>query len=84
MTDTTNGYRAFSRNFLMDPRVRFDREEFRYYEVEQYLAWRAIRLGFRCCEIPVIRRYPEPGKRPVGGFPRSVRWSGTGRCLNLC
>jgi glycosyltransferase involved in cell wall biosynthesis len=70
MTDTTNGYRAFSRNFLMDPRVRFDREEFRHYEVEQYLAWRAIRLGFRCCEIPVIRRYPAPGKRPVGGISK--------------
>lgn len=70
MTDTTNGFRAFSRGFLEDPRVRFDQERFRSYEVEQYLAWKAIRLGCRYCEIPVVREYPAPQARRPGGVTK--------------
>jgi len=57
MTDTTNGFRAFSLRFLRDPRVHVFQNCFQKYELEQYLAWKAIRLGFRTCEIPVRRSY---------------------------
>jgi len=70
MTDTTNGFRAFRRDFLEDPRVHFDQERFRSYEVEQYLAWKAIRLGRRHCEIPVVREYPAPQARRPGGVTK--------------
>lgn len=60
MTDTTNGYRAFSSRFLSDPRVHIFQSAFQKYELEQYLAWKALRLGFKCCEMPVARRYPPP------------------------
>lgn len=60
MTDTTNGFRAFSRAFLEDERVHPFQEIFQQYELEQYLAWKALRLGYPCSEIPVARDYPEP------------------------
>ncbi|XXF80656.1 glycosyltransferase family 2 protein [Myxococcaceae bacterium GXIMD 01537] len=62
-TDTTNGFRAYSRRFLLDPRVAPFRDVFSRYELHYYLAIRAPELGYRVTELPVSRRYP--GKGPV-------------------
>lgn len=69
-TDTTNGFRAYSRRFLLDPRVLPFRDVFTAYELHYYLAIRAARLGFRVTEIPVTRAYPENGGTPtkIAGF----------------
>jgi hypothetical protein len=64
-TDTTNGFRAYSRRFLEDPRVAAFRDLFGGYELHYYLAIRAARLGYRVCEIPVARRYPAYGPTPT-------------------
>ncbi len=64
-TDTTNGFRAFSRAVLLDPRVQPWRDAFAHYELEYYLAWAACRFGFRTTEIPVTRAYPLAGKVPT-------------------
>jgi len=63
-TDTTNGFRAYSRRLLLDPRVQPFRTVFCAYELHYYLAIRAARLGFRVCEIPVTRIYPPAGPTP--------------------
>ncbi|HJT42157.1 MAG TPA: glycosyltransferase family 2 protein [Rhizomicrobium sp.] len=63
-TDTTNGFRALSRNFLLDKRVQPFREVFDTYNLHFYLSLMAPRLGFRVCEIPVTRRYPKTGQIP--------------------
>jgi hypothetical protein len=62
-TDTTNGFRAYSRRLLLDPRVAPFRDVFSRYELHYYLAIRAPALGYRVRELPVSRRYP--GKGPV-------------------
>jgi dolichol-phosphate mannosyltransferase len=64
-TDTTNGFRAYSRRLLADDRVQPLRDVFAAYELHYYLAIRAARLGFRVTETPVTRRYPETGKTPT-------------------
>jgi glycosyltransferase involved in cell wall biosynthesis len=64
-TDTTNGFRAYSRRLLSDPRVQPLRDIFMGYELHYYLAIRAARLGFRVTETPVTRRYPSSGKTPT-------------------
>jgi len=64
-TDTTNGFRAYSRRLLTDPRVQPLRDIFSGYELHYYLAIRAARLHFRVIETPVTRRYPEAGKTPT-------------------
>lgn len=64
-TDTTNGFRAYSRRLLEDPRVAPLRAVFDRYELHYYLAIRAARLGFRCVETPVTRAYPRGERTPT-------------------
>ncbi|MBH3441137.1 glycosyltransferase family 2 protein [Pseudomonas lutea] len=58
-TDTTQGFRAYSRKMLLDPRVAPFRDVFMTYELLAYLSYRVPKLGYRCVELPTIRRYPK-------------------------
>lgn len=58
-TDTTQGFRAYSRKMLLDARVAPFRDEFVTYELLAYLSYRVPRLEFRCLEWPTARRYPQ-------------------------
>ncbi len=73
-TDTTNGFRSFSRRLLVDPRVWPWRPTFRDYELPYYLAWAACRYGFRVAEIPVTRAYPGIGPVPTKMSPFRGHW----------
>lgn len=64
-TDTTAGFRAYSRALLLDPRVNPFRAIFAGYELHYYLAIRAAQLGFRVTEIPITREYPDNGPTPT-------------------
>jgi len=64
-TDTTNGFRGYSRKLLEDSRVAVFRDALIGYELHWYLAIRAAKLGFRVCETPVARRYPSYGPIPT-------------------
>ncbi|MDQ0890930.1 dolichol-phosphate mannosyltransferase [Paenibacillus sp. V4I9] len=63
-TDTTNGFRAHSRKFLMDSRLKPFRNVFSTYELLAYISAKAPRLGYKVVEIPVAREYPK-GKIPT-------------------
>ena len=58
-TDTTQGFRAYSRKMLLDDRIAMFRDVFMTYELLAYLSYRAPKLGYRCVELPTIRRYPK-------------------------
>ena len=64
-TDTTNAYRAYSREYLTHPEVRPLRDVFMGYELLAYLSVRATQLGLKACEVPVTRAYPASGKTPT-------------------
>ena len=64
-TDTTNAFRAYSRQYLTDERVKPLRDVFMGYELLAYLSVRATQIGYRACEIPVARKYPKAGKVPT-------------------
>lgn len=64
-TDTTNGFRAYSRRFLMDKKVAPFRSVFQRYELHYYLAIRAAQLGYRVKELPVTREYPRSERIPT-------------------
>lgn len=68
-TDTTQGFRAYSRRMLLDAQVAPFRDVFTTYELLAYLSYRAPNLGYRCLELPTTRRYPE-GDVPtkISGF----------------
>lgn len=63
-TDTTNGFRAYSKKYLLNPKVKPFREIFKKYELYLYLTIRASQIGLKTKEIPVARIYPK-GKTPT-------------------
>lgn len=64
-TDTTNGFRGYSRSFLLDERVQPFRDIFDTYELLAYLSVKGPRLGYRVTEIPVTRAYPRGEATPT-------------------
>jgi dolichol-phosphate mannosyltransferase len=61
VTDVTNGFRAYRLGILEDPRIRLDQEWLDRYELEYYLHWKAITLGYRVTEVGVSKTYPKSG-----------------------
>jgi dolichol-phosphate mannosyltransferase len=68
-TDTTQGFRAYSRRLLEDPKVDIFRDVFKCYELLAYLSYRAPKLGYRCIELPTTRIYPKGEKTPTKIVP---------------
>jgi dolichol-phosphate mannosyltransferase len=58
-SDTTNGFRAYSIRYLLDPRVQPFRFVFQRYELLFYLTVRAGQIGMKIGQVPVIRAYPK-------------------------
>lgn len=57
-TDTTQGFRAYSRRMLLDHKVAPFRDVFMTYELLAYLSYRVPKLGYLCKELPTVRIYP--------------------------
>lgn len=83
-TDTTNGFRAYSVKLLSDSRISIFREIFDGYELHYYLAVKAAKLGFRCIEIPVTRKYPATGAIPTKISPIRGNYQVIKRLVNVC
>lgn len=64
-TDTTNGFRAYSARYLLDPRVQPFRDVFQRYELLFYLTVRAGQIGMRIGDVPAVRRYPKRSPTPT-------------------
>lgn len=63
-TDITNGFRGYSRKYLLHPKVKPFRSVFVGYELNMYLTVRANQLGLKTEEVPAARVYPS-GKVPT-------------------
>lgn len=77
-SDVTNGFRAYRLALLDDPRVRVHQEWLDGYELEYYIHWKAITLGYRVIEVPVSKTYPDRKRgyskiRPVLDWWHMVR-----------
>ena len=73
LTETTNGFRAFRTTLLRDPRLDWRQSWLDKYELEPYLLFKAIRLGYRHVEVPVTKVYPPRQQgytkmRPITGW----------------
>lgn len=58
MTDTTNGFRAVRMSMLDDERINLNQQWLDHYELEPYLLYKAIMLGYKVIEVPVTKIYP--------------------------
>ena len=74
-TDTTQGFRAYSRKMLLDTKIGIFRDVFMTYELLAYLSYRAPKLGYRCVELPTVRRYPMTGDVPTKISGIKGNWS---------
>jgi dolichol-phosphate mannosyltransferase len=78
VSESTNGFRAFRTKLLDDPRINLDQDWLDEYELEPYLYWKTIRLGYRTSEVPVTKIYP-PKKvgytkmKPITGWWSMLR-----------
>lgn len=60
-TDPTNGFKGFSRRYLLDERMQVFRNIFKKFNMQFYLNYRPHRLGYKVLEIPASRIYAEDG-----------------------
>jgi dolichol-phosphate mannosyltransferase len=61
LTDVTNGFRAYKLSLLDDSRIDLDQKWLNRYELEYYLHYKALSLGYEYGEVPVAKRYPTDG-----------------------
>ncbi len=58
ITDSTNGFRAIDLALFDHPQIRLDQSWLDAYELEPYILYKALTLGFRVEEAPVSKIYP--------------------------
>ena len=82
-TDTTQGFRAYSRKMLLDPRIAPFRDVFSGYELLAYLSHQVPRLSYRCIELGTSRRYPK-GEVPTKISSVRGNWAVLQVLFNAC
>lgn len=58
LSESTNGFRAFRTKILLDKRINWHQKWLDKYELEVYLLFKVIKLGYRHQEVPVTKIYP--------------------------
>ncbi len=58
ITESTNGFRAVRMTVFDDPRIDLNQSWLDNYELEPYLLYKVLTLGYRHTEVPVTKIYP--------------------------
>lgn len=66
-TDVTNGFRAYRLGIFDDPRINIWQRWLDAYELEYYIHYKVLTLGYKMKEIPVSKSYPFKWK---GGYSK--------------
>jgi len=61
-TDVTNGFRAYRLDLLNDDRIDLAQSWLDHYELEYYMHYKAMTLGYRTSEVAVSKTYPQKGQ----------------------
>jgi len=69
VTDTTNGFRAIRLSIFKDERINLKQEWLDTYELEPYILWKAIALGYKFKEAFVTKIYPP---KKMGGYTKMI------------
>jgi dolichol-phosphate mannosyltransferase len=59
ITDSTNGFRAFRLSIFDDPRINLNQPWLDRYELEPYVFFKVLTLGYKVKEVAVTKIYPE-------------------------
>lgn len=66
-TDVTNGFRAFRLNIFSDPRMNINQSWLNSYQLEYYVHYKVLTLGYKTREVPVSKIYSWGNK---GGYTK--------------
>lgn len=66
-TDVTNGFRAYKASIFEDERINIWQSWLNRYELEYYLHYKVLTLGYKTKEVPVSKTYPY---RHKGGYSK--------------
>ena len=66
-TDVTNGFRAYKTEIFRDKRINIWQDWLDSYELEYYIHYKALTLGYKTREVPVSKIYPYRSK---GGYSK--------------
>jgi dolichol-phosphate mannosyltransferase len=66
-TDVTNGFRAYRLSLFDDPKIDIYQRWLDMYQLEYYIHYKALTLGYRVKEVPVSKIYPFSSK---GGYSK--------------
>jgi len=69
LTDTTNGFRAIRLSIFEDKRIDLNQEWLNTYELEPYILWKALTLGYKFKEAFVTKIYPP---KQLGGYTKMI------------
>jgi dolichol-phosphate mannosyltransferase len=58
-TDVTNGFRAYRTGILKNPKINVWQDWLNKYELEYYLHYKVLTLGYKFVEKPVSKVYPK-------------------------
>ena len=75
ITDSTNGFRAFRMSVFDDSRIFLDESWLDQYELEPYIFFKAIALGYNVTEVPVTKIYPPHEQSYTKMKPVTGWWS---------
>ena len=64
-SDVTNGFRAYRLTLFTDPRINIWQSWLDEYELEYYVHYKALTLGYKVKEVPVSKVY---GQNHKGGY----------------
>ena len=66
-TDVTNGFRAYKLKILLDRRFKISQSWLDDYQLEYYIHYKVLTLGYKTKEVPVSKVYPHSHK---GGYSK--------------
>lgn len=75
VTESTNGFRAIRCSVFGDERLDLDQRWLDEYELEPYLYYSVIRMGYDTAEVPVTKVYPPKALGQTKMKPLSGWWS---------
>lgn len=75
ITDSTNGFRGVRVSLCADARMDINQPWLDRYELEPYLFYKAIKLGYKVKEVPVRKIYPPKNEGYTKMKPFSGWWS---------
>jgi dolichol-phosphate mannosyltransferase len=73
LTESTNGFRAVRLNLFDDPRMNLNQKWLDEYELEVYMLFKTIRLGYKHTEVPCTKIYP-PKKLGITKMKPIIGW----------